>query len=134
MLNLIQLNIMSIQKKFVQFLTVRIGVECKVCMHLVPVEDEETVDAVTALFRTGNFDCVDYSSDDYGTKLTKDDLAVKKALRKYKTDLLMHESVCEVDDDCDECDSDSDEAAKRHVSLPEGSVIVKVVTRYVKLC
>jgi hypothetical protein len=97
--------------KHVQFLTVCNGVEPEVKMHLVPVEDVETVHAVAKLFASGDHDC------SFGQ--TDDDRAIEAALAKYAPIDIMS-----LDDDCSV-------AVKTLFALPDGHCIVRVVTRYV---
>jgi hypothetical protein len=93
-------------KHFVQFLTVSTGFGPAVYMHLVPVEDAETVREATSLFLTGDHDCSMGQSDD--------DKKIETLLSKYPSVQIVGEDTYE------------DE-----VTLPEGDSIVKVVTRYI---
>ena len=101
--------------KFVQFLTVCTGFGPAVFMHLVPVEDVDTVRQVTSLFLSGDQDC--------SAGQSKDDLAIEKALEKYKSVQIVGED----EEESDELQS----GVKWDVTLPEGHSIVKVIARYV---
>ena len=108
--------------KFVQFLTVCTGFGPAVYMHLVPVEDVETIRDVTSLFLSGDQDC--------SAGQSKDDLEIEKALEKYKSVKIVGED--DVDLQLGAARSDElQPGVEWDVMLPEGHSIVKVVARYV---
>jgi hypothetical protein len=99
------------QVEHVQFLTVCTAFGPEVKMHLVPVEDVETVHAVAKLFASGDHDC--------SVGQTEDDRAIEAALAKYAPiDIMSMDDHCSV-------------AVKPLFALPDGHCIVRVVTRYV---